>query len=211
MALAEYFSKDLLAISQALKKGSVEEFQNVLNKTIVGIAFDDEVQKHEGKAAIDLSVRLISRLYPKIHFINFTGKNENTEKLIKLSQAINSKIEITEEKPSLILSIGNIKLPQPLSDVPLFYIGSDGWVSKFSTRNPVGSGDTLIPFAAGASACIGASNIFRYVFKDFLNDVEFDKDFSLSLITLLSGEENVKKISEVNVGEFILVGFGAIG
>ena len=30
MALAEYFSKDLLAISQALKKGSVDEFQGVL-------------------------------------------------------------------------------------------------------------------------------------------------------------------------------------
>jgi len=211
MALAEYFSKDLLAISQALKKGSVEEFQSVLNKTIVGIAFDDDVQKPEGKATLDLSVRLISRLYPKINFINSVERNKNTEALIKLSKAINPKIEITDEKPSLILSIGKIKLPKALSDIPVFYIGSDGWVIKFSTSSPVGSGDSLIPFAAGSCACIGASNIFRHVFKDFLTDVEFDKDFSLSLITLLSGKENAKQISEVKVGEFILVGFGAIG
>ncbi|MES2680879.1 MAG: E2 ligase fold family C protein [Bacteroidota bacterium] len=211
MALAEYFSKDLLAISQALKKGSVQEFESTLNKTVIGIAFDNEIEKREGKAAIELTVRLLSRLYPKINFIYSGDLKGSGDELIKLSKAINSKIEITDEKPSLILSIGGTQLPETFTDISTFYIGSDRWVSKFSTKKPVGSGNSDVPLAAGAAACIGASNIFRHVFKDFLSDVEFDNDFSLSLISLSLGEENSDELSEMDLGDFILVGFGAIG
>jgi len=77
MTLAEYFSKNLLAISQVLKNGTSEQFQSVLNNAVIGIAFDDECKTSEGKATLDLTIRLVARLYPKIKLIDLTTKNKD--------------------------------------------------------------------------------------------------------------------------------------
>jgi len=213
MALADYFSKNILAISQVLKKGSNEQFREILNQTVVGIVFDDSVKENEGRVTLDLTVRLLSRLYPKLNFINHTlKKNKHTEELVKLSKAINSKIEIVDEKPTIIIVIGKTTIPKKNIKHPVFYVGSDGWIVKFSAKEPVGSGNSLIPCGAGVSACIGASNIFRYVFRDFIPDVNYDESFSLSLITLqIEKNESKLKIKNIDLDKSILVGFGAIG
>jgi molybdopterin/thiamine biosynthesis adenylyltransferase len=213
MALADYFSKDLLAITQALKKGANEQFREILNNTVVGIAIDAEIEKAEGRAALDLTVRLLSRLYPKLRFINLAPKkNGLVDELVNLSISINSKIEIVQDKPSLVIAIGRKLMPKALSKGPTFYVGSDGWTAKFSTKKPVGSGNSLIPFGAGFSACIGVSNIFRFVFRDFIDETEFDDDFSFSLIGLqFENNSPAVKSKRIDLGHFILVGFGAIG
>jgi hypothetical protein len=213
MALADYFSKDLLAISQVLKKGTNTQLQDALNKTVVGIAFDDDVETLEGKATLDMTVRLLSRLYPKLIFIDLSAKRPKLiNELTKLSQAINSKIEIVEGNPDVVVAIGRTPVTSSVTSGPIFYIGSDEWNVKFSSWKPVGSGSSLVPFGAGISGCIGASNVFRYVFKDFLPDVEFDEEFSLSLITLqtVSVEES-PSIKSVVLDDFTLIGFGAVG
>src|ERR1019366_899746 len=123
MALADYFSKNLLAISQVLKGGTNEQFQKVLNNTIIGIAFDDGALKKEGKAALDLTTRLICRLYPKIRFIDCTSQNNNlVNDLVKIAVAINSKIEIVETNPSVIIVIGTSAIDRTMTQGPIFYI-----------------------------------------------------------------------------------------
>ena len=37
-------------------------------------------------------------------------------------------------------------------------------LAKFSPENPLEVGESTNPLGAGVAACIGASNIFRYVF-----------------------------------------------
>ncbi len=65
MALAKYFSKDALAITQVLN-GTIDMFETILNGSIIEIAFDNSVLSGEGKICLDLLIKLIARLYPKI-------------------------------------------------------------------------------------------------------------------------------------------------
>lgn len=213
MALAEYFSKNLLAISQVLKGGSSSQFQGILNNTVIGIAFNEDAEKHEGKAALDLTVRLIARLYPKVKFIDLSKGNKLLlNNLQKLATSINSKIEFVEETATLVIVIGNSPIDRKITSGPIYYIGSNEWLAKFSPEDPIEIGDSTNPFGAGVAACIGTSNIFRYVFADFLSTPEFDEAFSLSLITLDIGDTNPKvKTKEIDLGKIYLAGFGAIG
>ena len=210
MALASYFSKDCLAISQVLNKGSHHEFEELLNNNIVGIAVDDHINNTEGKCIADLTVRLISRLYPRIKFVDLSGNNQHVlQELSQLSLRINSRIEITQESPTVALVIGNTvsKL-----NCPVFHIGSNGWVAKLSKIHPVGIGNTAIPFAAGFAACFGAANVFRYVFNSFIDEPEYDEEFNISLVDFKnSNEQAISTFENVQINEATLVGFGAIG
>lgn len=213
MALAEYFSKNLLAISQVLKGGSSGQFQTILNDTIVGIAFDSDIKKHEGKAALDLTIRLVTRLYPKIKLIDL-GSNGSRyiADLEKLAKAINSKIEFSSADATIVIVIGSTLVERSITSGPIIYIGSDSWIAKFSNEDALGCGDSLNPLGAGIASCIAASNVFRYVFSDFLSSPEFDDSFSLSLISLDTGNSDADlKVRKADIGKVQLAGFGAIG
>lgn len=212
MALASYFSKDALAFSQVLKKATNEEFVSILNSHVVEIAFDNSIKDGEGSFSLDLAIRLLSRLYPKIRISDLANENhEIVEKLTDKALAINSSIEITQESPTISLVIGSTSLDIKNSR-PILYVGSDYWIAKLSLEHPVGSGISNLPFAAGASVCIGASNVFRFVFKELIDDFKLDTEVNLSLISLNQTEELEKnEISQINIDGTILVGFGAIG
>lgn len=213
MALAKYFSKDLLAIAQVLKPAGNDEFRKALQKGVVGIAFDEEALTQEGNSAFDLTIRLLSRLYPKIRLINLcSSANDLEQNAGSLAKAINSQIEIVNAKPTATVVIGNTGVSKSIADNSVFYIGSNGWNALLSDKEPVGVGKSMIPFGAGIAACLGASNVFRVVFKKFLDNVEYDRDVNLSLITLQEGEVTNSEIeTTVDLGQFALVGFGAIG
>lgn len=212
MALASYFSKDALAFSQVLKKATNNDFESTLDSHVIEIAFDNSIRNGEGSISLDLAIRLLSRLYPKIRISDLTNENhEIVEKLIEKALAINSNIEITQETPTVSLVIGSTALDH---DNPrqIVYIGSDHWIAKLSLDHPVGVGDSNLPFAAGASVCIGVSNVFRFVFKELMDNFELDNDVNFSLINLCQTEETEKnKISQIDIDGTILVGFGAIG
>ncbi len=212
MALASYFSKDVLAFTQVLKKATNEEFESILNSHIVEIAFDNSIKDGEGSISLDLAICLLSRLYPKIRISDLTNENhEIVEKLTEKALAINSSIELTQETPTISLVIGSTALANNNLH-QIIYIGSDYWIAKLSLENPVGSGSSNLPFAAGASVCIGVSNVFRFVFKELINSFELDNDVNLSLINLKQTVESERnEISQIDIDGTILVGFGAIG
>lgn len=212
MALASYFSKDVLAFSQVLKKATNDDFESILNSNIVEIAFDNSIKDGEGSVSLDLAISLLSRLYPKIKISDLTNENQEiVEKLTEKASAINSSIEITQETPTISLVIGSTKLDND-NLRKIIYVGSDRWIAKLSTENPVGSGNSNLPFAAGASVCIGVSNVFRFIFNKLIDDCEFDNDVKLSLINLTQTDEFEKNdIDQIDIDKIILVGFGAIG
>jgi hypothetical protein len=212
MALASYFSKDILAFTQVLKKATNDEFESILNSHIVEIAFDNSIKDGVGSVSLDLAIRLLSRLYPKIRISDLTNENQEiVEKLTEKALTINSKIEITQETPTVSLVIGSTALANDNLH-QIIYIGSDYWIAKLSLENPVGNGSSNLPFAAGASVCIGVSNVFRFVFKELIDDCELDNDVNLSLINLTQTDELEKnEIDQIDIDGTILVGFGAIG
>jgi len=124
MALASYFSKDALAFSQVLKKATNGDFESILSSHIVEIAFDNSIKDGEGSVSLDLAIRLLSRLYPKIKISDLTDENQEiVDKLTEKALAINSSIEITQETPTISLVIGSTTLNNDNSR-KIIYVGS---------------------------------------------------------------------------------------
>lgn len=219
MAIANFFDKAALAAAQVLDGVDHSSLIALLKHQLVGIAFDDNaVSTFEGKCTLELTVNLLARFYPKLAF-KPKGKAADifTDDLTKIAKSINPDIELTltktgklKDTPSVYLVVGqsNIK-----SDVPVIYIGSDGWIVRLSSKTPVGSANTINPYGAGAAACFGAANIFRFIFKDFLTEGKFDSELTLSLIDYDPDSRKPKnpKLKEINLESAALVGLGAVG
>lgn len=208
MSIANFFNKIALGASQVLHNYDRENFENILLSHRVKIFFDDNAAStSEGRAALDLLVRLLARIYPNLQ-IQGSAK-DFADELKQLARSINPEINLNERgKATITLVVGKTV---PSNDLPVFYLGSDEWVCRFSDTAPVGSSDSNNPFGAGAAACMGAANVFRFVFNDQLPHSITDKEFALSLLDGSLSEENSLKIDKLNLGEVNLVGVGAIG
>jgi hypothetical protein len=213
MALAKYFSKDLLAINRLINTDP-SILEDILNQTSVIIAFDtNAVETFEGKCGLDLIVRLISRLYPRIRIIDLSGKNEaNKDQLLGLAKAINSKIEILPENSdeSIFIVAGNTTFKTETTGRTI-YFGSDNWISKYSISTIQSFGDSRNPIGSGISACIVASNIFRLVFNKIIDYKLIDEEFKFSTFSLENNSKENPRFEEKIFCEATIVGVGAIG
>lgn len=213
MALANFFGRASLAASQVLSGFDSAVFEEALNEHTVGVFFDDAAaESPEGRITLELAVNLLARLYPRMAIVSegaVTG--EVVEKLISYAQAINPEIDIepTLEGVTACLVGGGTA---PTAEVPTIYVGSDGWLTHVSSRNPVGSGTTTNPCGAAAAACFGAANIFRALFGSQLTSADLD-DFSMSLLGLDPAAPTPlnPNLERVNLRESYLIGLGAIG
>jgi len=210
MALANFFDKISLGASQILEGFDRQEFERILVSQYVLLYFDDEaVSTAEGKATLDLSVRLLARLYPNLQIVN-NGTQEGVSTLKALAISINPNINLEESaEPTICIAVG--KTPVPFN-ITTFYVGSDNWNIYLSTSNSLGSGNSNNPIAAGAAACFGAANIFRSIFKDQLPHGKTDSLISLSLFDFtFNPTETGPLIENVDLQNPVLVGAGAIG
>lgn len=217
MALANFFDKSLLNASQVLNEFEITEFESILNSQYVGIAYDHSINNSkEGVKTLDLLIRILARLYPNLQIINICNSNTAVETRLKnIALEINPKINLsTEISPTVCIIVGNSE-HQP-ANCKCFYIGSKGWIFKLSTTAPVESGHSNNPLGAGAAACLGAANVFRYIFKDKLNNADNDSELCFSLFDFNTTEINIENdygdsIENFQFGEATLVGIGAIG
>lgn len=212
MALANFFEKVSLGASQILENYSGENFKKILLSQRVAIVYSDNAYStYEGKIALELLVRLSARLYPNLQIHNLSKNKEFNDSLQELAKSINPKINLsTKRKPTVSLIAGKIgKYP----DGKRIFLGSDGWVSKFSLNKQQGFNQTTNPFGASAAACFASSNLFRLVFKNHLPKGQLDDEFTFSVLTLEKDPVDYTSvdISNVNIGTFHLVGLGAIG
>lgn len=214
MAIAKYFSKDLLAINQLLKSSN-KNLEDILLKTKVGIAFDtNAIETEEGNKALDLSIRLLSRLYPVLSIIDLSNQNESkVSELKKLAKSINSLIEISSTTIDLsVLIIAGLTRRKVKNNGITLYFGSDNWNAKFSQSKPQKFNNSNNPFGCGIAACIAGSNVFRLVFKDFISEKVLDDNLVFSTINYsISDSSYNPDLCEVTLKDVTLVGIGAIG
>lgn len=216
MGMGNFFDKAALGAAQILKGFDRKNFEEILMNQRIGIVFDKvAAESHEGRATLDLLVRLTARLYPNLQIINL---NDNNVKLLKkleeCAKSINPEINLSKsEEATINLIVGNTTYQTGKNTK--FYIGSDEWIAKLSTTKPVGSVNSNNPFGAGAAACFGAANVFRMVFKNQLTKGECDKDFSVSLFDYIKSNTYLKnngpKLDKIHLDETQLIGIGAIG
>jgi hypothetical protein len=213
MALAKYFSKDLLAINQVLKRPA--DLQAILDKVTVGIYFSENAAStREGLTGVELSVRLLARLYPTLRIESLSDGGKNLEKKFRtLAREINELITIPEGSGVSDIAVIIGSCDEKIKAEHKLYIGSDKWLGSFSTSKDKACGDSFLPFGIGTVACIAASNVFRIVFKEFLSDLNKpDEDFNISALDFgLGANAYNPELKDIELKPTVLVGLGAIG
>jgi hypothetical protein len=214
MALANFFDKAAVAAAQALQGVDYASLAASLEARVVGLAFDDHaVTRPEGKLALELAINLLARLYPRLAIIPDGARaGADVENLIAIAHSINPEIQVVAngDTATAVLAAGDTVVR---TAAPVVYMGSEGWSARISSKGPVGSGDSLNPFGAGAAACFGAANIFRLLFGAHLPEGKVDEAFSLSLLEYdpQSAEPYNPPLEPVALGESYLIGLGAVG
>lgn len=210
MALADYFDRARQSASQILKGYDGAEFERRLSSRTVTIAYDGNAAlTGEGRASLDMTIRLVARLYPRIAFMPLDTPDDPG--LAELARAINPNIDVVQpdsDGDRMLLVVGQTKVTGDA-----IYIGSDRWVAKVGTKGPRGSIDSGNPLGAGAAACLGVANLFRLTFGDLLERGTLDKQAQLSLLNFATGDQSANDSEEdgVDLGVLHLAGVGAIG
>ena len=163
MALADFFSRDTVAISQILHGFDTDDFIKRVQGVGVTIAFGKEaVTSRDGRHLLDLSVRLAARLYPSLTFATVPAGEKFADELMMLASSINPKIAVSKTGTSNVgLTIG---MDAPAIEASTIYAGCDGWLAWVGTRGPYRTSDLGNPFGAGFAACLAAANLFRFLF-----------------------------------------------
>jgi hypothetical protein len=213
MALANFFDKAAASAADVLRDFDREAFRDRLQAQVIGVAFDGSAARsREGQATLDLAVRCLARLYPRLVLVPLGDTPARFGRALReLALGINPALEMDLD-PGLVtlcLTVGRMRAGAPVE----VFTGSDRWIAKVSCREPVGCGRSSNPFGAGAAACLGAANIFRAVFGDQLKKGALDENGRLSLLNFATGD--AAKNGSLDVGLDLtsssLVGLGAIG
>ncbi|MCY3557097.1 MAG: E2 ligase fold family C protein [Chloroflexi bacterium] len=205
MALADYFHRDTVAISQVLEGFETDVFVERLEKVCVAIAFGEEAATaSDGRDLLDLTVRLAARLYPHLMFATVPAGEQRSDELIALAKSVNPNIEILPMgAPNAALAVG---ADAPAVDSPTIYAGCDGWVGRVGTQGPYRTSDSANPFGAGFAACLAAANLFRLFFLpdgSELRDVDTSYPPDATSFPPLTATEVPDPL--------VLVGAGAVG
>lgn len=213
MAFASFFDRTATAASQVLSNFSLDAYKATLSEHLVGLYFDDAAAASpEGRATLDLCVRILARLYPAMILAGVGSKAEAYgSELKKLTLGINDRIDLPSDimNSTIIVVVGNTDIAGGKTRI---FAGSDGWRALISQDGPVGSGSTENPFGAGAAACFAAANVFRFVFAHQLTRGELDRKIDLSMFDYQqAGVPGPSLPDGVDLGDAYLAGLGAIG
>jgi hypothetical protein len=211
MARADYFDRAVQAAFHVLNDFDQQAFLKKVDAHQIALAFDSHALTPEGIAALDLSMRLIARFYPSIAIIPLGhGCKDAALSLKMLAKSINPKIAIAVKlgKATDVIVVGKT-VPPGDGTVNRYFIGSDGWITRFSRSKPVGSGTSNNPLGAGVAACLAAANIFRRIFSD----AKLDDELTFSVLDMDIAAENPRNpvLKDVDIGDTYLAGAGAIG
>lgn len=213
--LADYFARNSTAAAQILANFDEAAFKDALNQAHIGVAWDTAATRtSEGRATLDLLIRLLARLYPTLTLLPLdVPAKDGAARLEALAKAINPRISIRRNGRGLKLAVVVGGTSPAIRTLQPIYIGSDGWVAKVSRTAPVGSGRSTNCFGAGAAACLGAANVFRTVFNEQLGKPPLDDSLEFSLL-----DPNLRDCAlpnpstkQIDVGNVHIVGLGAIG
>ncbi len=190
-------------MSQVLDGYDDEAIREKLQGTAIGLSFGGQAARSsDGQALLDLLVRLLARLYPRLSLCSHNAEAQAMA-LHDLAVSINPEIEIasTDEATFWIAVGDDIAVPS----YPFIAVGCKGWQGMVGTEL-VPVANTRNPFGAGVAAALAAANVFRYVFIS-----HGLLDSSAVLVSLPGGRE-LPAPSKVDIGtDNVLCGLGAVG
>lgn len=203
MAVADYFHRNAVAISQAISGLDENRLAHVLGKVCIGVTIGSDANNYEGRAMLDLLVRMVARLYPTIVFRS-DSDNELTAAAESLASRINPQIDLSGT-PTVEIVLGSTQAEPYVSH--RIYGGSRDWDAFVSTHRPHALGDSNNPFGAGTAACLVAATLFR---KVFLSEAQLVDDLHLTVPNYPLSSHPSTPI-DGDLGDIVLAGGGAIG
>src|SRR5690348_4866914 len=100
MALAPYYDKASIAASQVIAGFDHAAFADKLRNTVVGLSFtSSEIANPQGAAAVDLTLRLVARLYPTLAIVGDDDCGHEIDALTALATSINPRIAFADQSP----------------------------------------------------------------------------------------------------------------
>lgn len=208
MAFADYYDRAAIAASQVLAGFDADAFRDTLAAASVGVSFGQSAATSpEGAALVDLSIRLLARLYPGLHIVDH-GADAQRERVEHLARSINPDIELISGPAATGVVVG-ADAPVPF-DRPVF-AGSSGWDARLSSSGPVAVGTSLNPLGAGAAACLAAGRVFDHVLRGADAHAHADIAFSTFDRSPTSTAESVPNEGWNLPDDTVLVGIGAVG
>jgi Prokaryotic E2 family C/ThiF family len=206
VSLADYYLRSAMAASQVLTDFDQSAFINQLEESTVGVQFGhDAAASSEARALLDLLVRLVSRLYPRI-VLRGRAPSAVVEELVALACNINPNIEIVEEAPATFwVNVGeDVEI---VSEASMF-AGSSEWSALLSADEPQPVGSSENPFGAGAAACLASANLFRAI---FVTQGSESLDHSLEFSTWRLRSHPPIQLPANAKADLAMVGAGAVG
>ena len=205
MALADFFPRDTVAISQVLQGFQIGAFAKRLEGVRIAITFgEDAATGRDGRELLNLSVRLAARLYPSLVVATVPAGESFADELLALASSINPNIEASKTgSANVALSIG---VDAPTVDAPTLYAGCDGWLARVGTKGPYRTSDLCNPFGAGFAACLAAANLFRFLFLPN-GETILDADISFPPEAASLPDLTASTLTD----PLVLVGVGAVG
>ena len=159
MAFANFFDRTATAASQVLLNFNLEAYKATLSGHVIGLAFDEAAaESTEGRATLDLCVRILARLYPTISIACAGGEAEKYRKELEgLARKINDRIDVERDitHSSVAIVVGSTDTAGAMTKI---FAGSDGWRALISADGPLGSGATTT--SANPAAAVRSS--FRH-------------------------------------------------
>ena len=203
MATPDYFRRNAVAIAQAISGLDEKRLETMLGDVCVGVALGSGASGSEGRATVDLLVRLFARLYPAIAVRDESNDGADRE-AAELAKRVNPRVDLSQT-PTVEVVVGSVsggrKVPRTL------FAGCSGWTAKLSNSDPQTCGDSNNPFGAGLVACLAAADVFRHL---FLRGAELEHDLELA-IPVACGSAADDPDVKGDVGRLVLAGAGAVG
>ena len=203
MAIPDYFQRNAVAVSQVISGLDEQRLASRLADVCIGVTIGPDAGGNEGRAMVDLLVRLLARFYPSI-IIREKGAGGVGADIRALMRRINPRIDLSGQV-TIEVVIGTAR-PR-WETLRTVFAGSKGWSAKLSTHAPQGCGASNNPFGAGLAACLAAAEVFRHV---FLPGAELDGECEIAVPNLGEWATDDGDI-DGNAGSFVLAGAGAIG
>lgn len=210
MAFADYYRRGAVAAAQALAGFDEDAFKQALRRPVGISAGVAAAASASGRTLCDLVVRLVARLYPVICLADVADADLRKE-LASLASSINPAIELTTERPSVGIAVGD---GAPFAERTI-YASADAWIARVGTERSYAISASPVPFGAGAAACLAAANLFRAV---AMPDARLDHDSAYCTYRADAIEVDADPADAIAsladlpaVEDTALVGAGAIG
>ncbi len=206
MGFADYYDRSATAASHVVAGFDAEAFKATLSSTKVGISFGRSAATSlEGRALVDMTVRLLARFYPVLHVIA-DGADDHRHDVEELARRINPSIELSSDPAAAGVAVG---ADAPLGFGTPVFAGSSGWDARVSSNARVGVAASRNPLGPGAAACLAAARLFNHVLLGAApdSDVVFSTFDRAPAQTAASVPNEGWELAD----DTVLVGVGAIG